>query len=454
MFSRTHFIVFTVILIAFGYLFYLNPEEIDFTLYQEQILSISPALIAFGAFIIGAFSVFLVTLFVDTKRAFDLWRTSKRQQKAELVRERYAASLEQMMKGNVARAREILTDILAKHGDHLPSFISLANLNSLEGKHAEAVEVLIRAKGIDPENLELLFDLVKNYLVMKEYRLALETLDHILERDPANREALRKKREIHMRAGEWDEAYQTQKKVVKYTWEKEQLTAEKKILCGMEYKLGKDLAQKGQFKEAEKALREVLKEDREFLPANVALGDVLQRQGSYEEASQVWRKGLEGSWNPIFLERLETLFLSLANPKRVLQLYNDFMNKRPEDSVIRFFYSRLLIRLEMIDEALEQLRDLELAGLSFPELAILMGQAFHRRGDSGQAIEAYEKALNVQRFPAPWYKCSDCGHQQAEWAGFCDTCHGWGTFSIKLPETSRMIPTIPFYSYPVKAENA
>ena len=49
MFSRTHFIIFTLIFIAFGYLFYLNPNEVEFSLYQDRTLSISPALIAFGA---------------------------------------------------------------------------------------------------------------------------------------------------------------------------------------------------------------------------------------------------------------------------------------------------------------------------------------------------------------------------------------------------------------------
>jgi hypothetical protein len=114
MFSRIHFFIFILVIIIFGYLFFLNPEEIDFTLYQDYTISISPALIAFGAFFIGAFFVFLVTLFVDTKRAFDLWRFSKRQKKEEFIRERYSDALEQMMKGNVSQAKETLAKIIEK----------------------------------------------------------------------------------------------------------------------------------------------------------------------------------------------------------------------------------------------------------------------------------------------------------------------------------------------------
>ena len=87
MFSRVHFFIFILVIIVFGYLFYLNPEVIEFAFLQDRSISISPALIAFGAFFIGAFFVFLVTLFVDTKRAFDLWRSSKRQKREELIRE-------------------------------------------------------------------------------------------------------------------------------------------------------------------------------------------------------------------------------------------------------------------------------------------------------------------------------------------------------------------------------
>lgn len=449
MFSRIHFSIFILILIVFGYLFYLNPEVIDLTLYQDHTISISPALIAFGAFFIGAFFVFLASLFTDTKRALDLWRSSKRQKKEELVQDRYSEALEQMLKGNVDKAKSIFSKIIEKYPEHLPSYLSLAHLHSQEGENDQAIDILIRAKAIDPENLELLFDLEKNYLALKEHSLALETLDHVLERDPANREALRKKRDIYIRQGNWPEAYETQKSVVKYTKEKDHALAEKKVMLGLEYRFSQELAQKGKFKEAEKALREIIREDREFFPAYVTLGDVLQRHGSPEDAGQIWLKALEAFWNPVFLERLESLYLSMANPQKILNLYLDYLRQRPEDSVLRFFYSRLLIRLEMIDEALEQLRDLEASGVSFPELYVLMGQAHHRRGDAKRANEAYEKALEVQKFSLPSYTCSACGKTQPEWAGFCENCHAWGTYSFKLPGISKIIPAIPFYNYPV-----
>lgn len=450
MFSRIHFIIFTLLFIAFGYLFYLNPEEVKFILYQDYELSTSPALIAFAAFFIGAFFVFLVTLFVDTKRAFDLWRSSKRQRREGVIRERYSDALEEMLKGNIHQAKEILARILDKRPQHLPAYLSLANLYCLQGKHAEAIDILIRAKIIDPENLELLFDLAKNYCSLKEYTLAIETLDHILDRDPSNRESLRKKREIYITQGHWSDAYQAQKNVVKHTKVKEEIASEKKMMLGLEFKFAEDLAQKGNFKEAEKSLREIIREDREFLPAHVVLGDVLQRLGSPEEASQIWTKAFEAFWNPIFLDRLEALYLSMANPQKALHFYHEHMRQRPEDSLLRFFFSRLLIRLEMIDEALENLRELEMSGPSFPELYILMGKAFHRRGEAVRAIEAYENALEAKKFTSLPYKCSVCGHTETEWSGFCDPCHTWGTFSIKLPGIPQVIPPIPFYSYPVK----
>ncbi|HEX7372615.1 MAG TPA: tetratricopeptide repeat protein [Thermodesulfobacteriota bacterium] len=450
MFSRTHFIIFTLIFIAFGFLFYLNPEEVEFSLWEGSSLLISPALIAFGAFIMGAFFVFLVTLFVDARRAFQLWRSSKSDRREGKIRERYSDALEEMLKGNIHRAKEMLAKILEKRPNHLPAHISLANLYSLEGKYADAIEVLGKAKALEPESLEVLFDLVKNNVGLKRYPAALEILDFILERDASNREALRKKRDIHIIMGSWDEAYQTQKGVVKHTKEKEYAQAEKQALSGMEYKFAEELAQKGDFREAEKALREIIKEDPAFFPAHVSLGDVLQRQGSFEEAAQTWRKALEASWNPVFLERLESLYLSMAQPQKALDLYRDYMRERPEDSVLRFFFSRLLIRLEMVDEAIEQLRDLETAGVIFPELLILMGQAYHRRGDFAHSMEAYEKALDTKKFPLPAYQCSSCGRSQADWSGFCEACHSWGTYSIHLPEFSQKMPVIPFYNFPAR----
>ena len=96
-------------------------------------------------------------------------------------------------------------------------------------------------------------------------------------------------------------------------------------------------------------------------------------------------------------------------------------------------------------------RDLETAGVVFPELYILMGQAYHRRGDSAHSMEAYEKAVDTKKFPLPAYQCSSCGRAQEEWSGFCETCHSWGTFSIHLPEFSQKMPVIPFYNFPARA---
>jgi tetratricopeptide (TPR) repeat protein len=452
MFSRIHFVLFTIILIAFGYLFYLNPDEVGFTFLEDRTVLISPALIAFGAFITGAFFVFLVTLFVDTKRAFDLWRSSKRGRRDGMIRERYSDALEEILKGNLQQAKEILLKILEKRPQHLPSYLSLANIYNLDKKYPEAIDTLIRAKAIDPENLELLFDLAENYRSFKDYTLALETLDHILERHSSNREALREKRDIYIQQEKWTHAYQTQKNIVKHTKEKEQIPVEKRILSGMEYRFSEELVKNRNYKEAEKALQEIIDEDRDFFPAHVALGDVLQIRGDSEEASMVWRKAFEISRNPIFLERLESLYLSLADPQKVLHLYYDLFQKHPEDSVLRFFYGRLLVRLEMIDDALETLRDLEITGTPFPELYILMGRAYHRKGDSIRAIEAYEKALEAKKSFSLSYACSACGRTQPEWSPSCENCHAWGTYSIQLPEISKTIPTIPFYSYPYRTE--
>jgi lipopolysaccharide biosynthesis regulator YciM len=450
MFSRVHFILFTLIFIAFGYLFYLNPGSSNFTLFQDYSLNISPALVAFGAFILGAIFVFLVTLFVDAKRAFELWRSTKHARVQGRIRERYSDALEEILRGNIHQAKEMLTRMLEKRPEHLPSYISLANLYTAEGKPTEAINILNQARALEPENLEVLFNLVKNSLALKKYAPAMETLDHILDRDPANREALRQKREIYIIQGDWNAAYRTQKEIVKKTKEKDETSGEKRILSGMEYKFAEDLAQKGSFREAEKSLREIIREDHEFLPAHVSLGDVLQRRGSSEEAAQVWMKALDISWNPIFLERLESLYLSIANPQKILNLYRKYMNQRPQDGVLRFFFGRLLIRLEMIDEAIEQLRELETAGASFSELFILMGQAYHRRGDSSQAMESYEKALEMKKFPLPAYQCSVCEKTQVDWTAFCSSCHSWGTYSIHLPEISQKFPVIPFYNFPAR----
>jgi tetratricopeptide (TPR) repeat protein len=178
------------------------------------------------------------------------------------------------------------------------------------------------------------------------------------------------------------------------------------------------------------ALQEIVNDTPDFLTGHVSLGDALRRLGAPLEASSVWEEGYRSLGRGVFLERLEALFLDEGDPATLLSFYRDFVREKGNDLMLRFFYGKLCLRLEMIEEGLEQLQLVESSGVDYPQIHLLLAEAHSRRGRLDVAIQQYKKALGVTSRLAIGYVCDTCNEESSEWQSRCSACGEWASLSV------------------------
>ncbi len=139
---------------------------------------------------------------------------------------------------------------------------------------------------------------------------------------------------------------------------------------------------------------------------------------------KLWEKAFRNDPHVVLLERLEDVGLKQGDPGRVLRIYQEALARDPAQLLFRFLYGKLCLRLEMIDEALDQFERLESAGAHFPELSVLKGEAHHRRKNLDAAVQEFRKAVRIEGLH---YICGACSADSYRWEARCATCHEWNT---------------------------
>jgi lipopolysaccharide biosynthesis regulator YciM len=284
---------------------------------------------------------------------------------------------------------------------------------------------------------------------MKRFDEAIRTLNRAIGMDETNLKALRSLREIYLDSRRWEEAIRVQKSILKFIKGKQAEEEETLFSLGLKYEHARDLLNQGGEENLESALKEakeILRERKTFQPGFVLLGDIYLRMGRWASAGKVWGKSFARLKSVIFLLRLEELYLSREDPSTLLRIYQRALAKNPEDWVIGFFYAKLCLRLEMLDEALEEIDEISLRQKDFPALHRLLAEIYLHKKDFGRAAQEFEKTFELSRTSYLPFRCTTCERESREWIAYCPQCRQWSTYTIKEDEKTTALP------YPSLAE--
>ena len=102
--------------------------------------------------------------------------------------------------------------------------------------------------------------------------------------------------------------------------------------------------------------------------------------------------------------------------------------------MIQFFYAKLCLRLEMLDEALEALDEISLRQKDFPALHRLLAEIYLHKKDFGRAAQEFEKTFELSGKSFLPFSCTTCERESQEWIPYCPQCHQWSTYTIKEGE--------------------
>ncbi len=435
MFIRS-FIISILIFAAFLYFNFLNPQLVNLKTPSGTVYVISLTVLITMAVLAGIMLVIIANLISLGKAKISSWRKGRRDRVAREVAENLRYGVEALLSGDLKRARLLLEKALERDPFNVSTYTALADLARDEANLADALRYLLKARELDEKNLEIFFKLATVYEAKNDPKGALEIYNSILDLDDSNRRAIAGLRELYIKQGRWKDAYEVQKNLIKLV-QGERQARENELLLSLRYEFAKLTVSLGDAEKARVELRDIIKEKSNFTPAYVTLGEALMAGGKFAEAAELWEDGFKALRNPIFLIKLEDLFFSQDDPSHIATLmnfYKKWILDNPRDLVIRLFYGKLCLRLEMADDALKHFSLIADSGVDFYSLNILLAEAYRRKGRLTQAIDEYRKALGIGRTHRIPFACKICGHDQIDWSSFCPACNSWDAFVMDICE--------------------
>ncbi len=426
---RLLFLLFVVILVAFSYISLLNGQHIEFFYSANSQVEVTVSELAILAFSLGAALVILGTMVKDVTQASKNWKESRERQRRDAARARVAKASGLFQRGMLDDAAAEVQKSLAVNPEDREALELLANVETERKNHLEAVKALTRVKQIDPSDITVYFRLAGLYREMNDLENALSLLRTIETSEGENLRAWEAIREIHILREEMVPAYAIQKKIMKLKG-KAASEKDKDLFTALRYEKAVRRMAEGKTDDAERRLRELIRDEPLFAGSYPALSEHLRGRGDLEEATQVLLAGYRATRSAFFLIRLEDLGVETERPEAVIGGYLDLLREFPSSYDLNLFLGKFYLRLEMNDEALEQLLKAEHLDPECESVNVLLAEALRRRGRYETACHHYQRALGYKRRYLIPFRCTGCGQTTIKWTPRCPSCGIWNEYAI------------------------
>ena len=368
------------------------------------------------------------------------WKELKRDRetkKKEALQAEIAKGLNLLSKGDAGRGLIHLTNALERDPENLDIYARLSDIHASQGRLKEAVEVLEKAWAIDSDNEEILLKKARLYDQIGNSLMAIDTLKKVLAMDPNNLTALMDARGVYVKGENWKEAFGVQKKILRTIKSDTNASQEKRLYLGLKYEYAQSLTREGNEGSLEKALRlcrEIIKQQKEFLPAYILLGDIYQKQNRWVEAGKILGKGFHVSRSVTFLLRLEDLYLKRDDRKTLVRIYRRALENNPDNLVIPFVYSGLCLKLKMLDEAMDEIVEIKKRRKDTAALHGLMAEVLAEKGQMDKAVREFRRTVELAGSLRLPFVCRSCQRESGEWVARCPSCNQWNTYFLEGEE--------------------
>jgi len=430
----------------FLWLSYLNPLDVEFHFFGKT-FETELSILMISSFVLGAMLVFIGTLTRDAKRAVEGYLKSRQKRQEESLKEELNKGMDVFLRGDLAKAKTHFMEVLKRDPTQIDLYLRLSEIALQEGKDQDALHWLGRAELIDMKNINILLRQAGVYQRMKRFDEAIRVLNRAIGLDETNLKALKSLRQIYLDSRRWEEAIRIQRSLLKSTKGKQAEEEETLFYLGLKFERARDLLSRGGEQNLENALKEakeIIRERKTFQPGFVLLGDIYLQMGKWGTAGNVWGKSFTRFKSIVFILRLEELYLSREDPSTLLRIYQRVLKHNPENWVLAFFYAKLCLRLEMLDEALEEINEISLRVKDLPALHRLLAEIYLHKKDFGRAAQEFEKTFELSGTSYLSFFCTTCERESKEWVAYCPQCHQWSTYTIKEAEKAIPLPSPSF----------
>ena len=425
---RLLFLFFVIILVAFYYISMLNGHRVPFYFSSTSLVDLTIYQLVILSFSFGAAMVILGTLVNDITVASRTWRERRERHRRKTAQDRAMKAAELVQRGMLSEAVAELTRSLSVYKEDREALELLASAHEEMGNNLEAAKALTKVKQVDPSHLSVYFRLAAIYRKMNDPEAALAALKAVEATEGENPRAWKEIRDIHIARGDMVSAYAEQKKLMRHKG-KNATSEDNALFIALRYEKAIVRLKAGKVDDAERRLRDILKDEPTFCPAYTALSEHM-RSRDLDEATEILIHGFRATHNPVFLIRLEDLCIETERPQSMIRIYSNLQQEFSADYDVNIFMGKFFLRLEMIDEGLEQFLKTETLEPDRESLHILLAEAFRRRSRFESACKHYQRAYGYKRRYLIPFRCNACGSSTIKWTHRCPDCGGWNSYTI------------------------
>jgi lipopolysaccharide biosynthesis regulator YciM len=338
----------------------------------------------------------------------------------------HTEALMDLLDGRKEAAFAKLKETVNQDSDNVDAYLRLAELLNERGQHDRANRIYqtlaLRRNLEKADEQKIQLALAREHVRLNRVNKAISVLEQVSEKDPRDLTSRELLLFIYAQNERWDDVKDLMGNLLKLQKDKHRAAL-----------YGAEIGARIYAKEPETAARyfeQALQLDDKLMPALIYAGDVLYGQGKMSEAVEKWKQVLvtRPELGFMVLERLEKAFYESGRYEEVIRVYEELINKVPDDATLYVALARIHAKKGDIERARGILRRLPsdqrddvLVRLMAADLGLHQGNVEDTRRELAQV----ESKLAVSRF-----RCGKCGLVIAgEFAWRCNRCGAWESFA-------------------------
>ncbi|MBI2889747.1 MAG: tetratricopeptide repeat protein [Nitrospirae bacterium] len=410
----------------FFYIYWLNQGIAEFALRPEgPTWQVPLGLLVFISATAGAVFATVASWIGRGRRAVRRWSARKVERKRTVADEFYHRGMERLLAGDFAAAREHFAQATDVFPDHLPA--RLAEVEAFR-KMGDAVGARRRIESLishDRKNLDYGYKLAQILFENREYLRAAEELRRIISQDGKRAEWWALLAQAYRNGERWEDAVEAAQKAVRLGRGEDPALAA--LLLEVRHERARIRADGGDRAAAIAALEESFSEKDDCPPAHLLKARLLSDSNRERDAAEFLERCFQKTKDPVFAPPIEELWIKAHDPNRLIRFYRRAIDGDEAAGPLRLLYANALLRIGLIDECQDQLRQMEEQDAENAAAHLLLGEAHYRRQAFEKAGANFRKALGKDNQIQPSYVCTGCHRRNP--SGYADRCPACGRFS-------------------------
>lgn len=341
----------------------------------------------------------------------------------------YVDGITSLIDGEQEKALNYFKQAVREEPQRIDAYLRLGDVLRESGDVPRAIQIhreLTVRTGVPKEAMtRIMLSLARDYAKSKRYDRASATYEALLKNASQHAIALGELLEVYEEMGEWDKAYLTRREISKIT----KVDDTRELALYKAY-VGKRYLEGGRIKEAESSLKDAIKIDSECIPGYLYLGDLYYQEGKIDDAVSSWRRIVTMFPEVAYVtfRRLEKAFYEKGRFEKIIDLYNDVLERNPSDVRTLMTLAYIQRRKGNLDDAIGLCKtalDFEPESRSVKQA---LARLFYEKGEIELSLKTMVEAFNGFPTDDETYTCKNCSYKVNEALWRCPRCKHWETF--------------------------